>query len=227
MKARDIMTSPVITVSPRTEVQKVAELFLEKRISGAPVLDEEGKLVGVVSEGDLLQRSEAGTGRRRSWWLSLLASKQSLASEYVREHGRHVADIMSRRLITASPETPVREIARLLEKHGIKRVPIVENGEVVGLVSRANLIQAIASAPPILAMSSSDQAIRATLLAKLAEQPWADLALVNVTVSSGVVELWGIMDSEAERKALKVAAEAIPGVTAVDDHLISRPFAAA
>jgi CBS domain-containing protein len=224
MKARDIMTSPVITVKPRTEVQKVAQLFLDRCISGAPVVDDEGKLVGMVSEGDLLHRSEAGTGRRRSWWLGLLTSKQTLASEYAREHGRHVADIMSCRLVTAAPHTPVREIARLLEKHCIKRVPIVENGQLVGLVSRANLIQAVASAPANLVMSSSDQAIRVTLLAELAKQPWVDLALINVTVSNGVVELWGIMDSEAERKALKVAAEAISGVIAVDDHLISRPL---
>jgi CBS domain-containing protein len=226
MKARDIMTSPVITVTARTEVLDVAQLFLDKRISGAPVVDDEGKLIGMVSEGDLLHRSEAGTGRRRSWWLHLFADKGTLASEYAREHGRYVADIMSHRLITASPETPVHEIARLLEKHCVKRVPIVENGELVGLVSRANLIQAVASARHALVMSSSDQEIRAALLAELARQPWADLGLINITVSDGVVGLWGIMDSEAERKALTVAAESIPGVVAVDDHLAPRPFAA-
>jgi osmotically-inducible protein OsmY len=119
----------------------------------------------------------------------------------------------------------VREIAGLLEKHGIKRVPIVENGQVVGLVSRANLIQAVASAPTPLVMSSSDQAIREALFTELANQPWADLTLINITVSNGVVGLWGVVDSEAERKALKVAAEAIPGVVVVADHLILRPFA--
>jgi CBS-domain-containing membrane protein len=226
MQARDIMTSPVITVTPRTEVQKVAQLFLEKRISGVPVVNEEGKLVGMVSEGDLMHRSEAGTGRRRSWWLSLFASKEELAGAYAREHGRHVADIMTRRLVTAAPSTPVQEIAGLLERNGIKRVPIVENDQVVGLVSRANLIQAVASAPSSISMSSSDQTIRETLLTELAAQPWADLTLINITVSNGVVGLWGVMDSEAERKALRIAAEATPGVIAVSDHLISRPFTA-
>jgi CBS-domain-containing membrane protein len=226
MKAHDIMVSPVITVTPQTEVQTVARLFLDKRISGAPVVDEQGDVIGMVSEGDLLHRSEAGTGRRRSWWLSLLASKQTLASDYTREHGRHVADIMSRRLITATPETPLHEIARLLEKHCIKRVPIVDNGKLVGLVSRANLIQAVASTRQPLVMSPSDQEIRAMLLAELGQQPWADLALINITVSNGVVGLWGIMDNEAEHRALKVAAKAIPGVVGIDDHLISRPFAA-
>jgi len=226
MKARDIMTSPVITVTARTEVLEVAQLFLNKRISGAPVVDNEGKLVGMVSEGDLLHRSEADTGRRRSWWLHLFTDRDILAREYAREHGRYVADIMSRRLITASPETPVHEIASLLERHRIKRVPIVEKGELVGLVSRANLIQAVATAQHALVMSSSDQEIRSTLQAELARQPWADLGLINITVSNGVVAFWGIINSEAERKALKVAAESIPGVVAVDDHLIPRPFAA-
>jgi CBS-domain-containing membrane protein len=226
MQARDIMTSPAITVTPQTEVRKVAQLFLEKRISGAPVVDESGNLVGMVSEGDLLHRSEAGTGRRRSWWLTMFASKEELASQYAREHGRHVADIMTRRLVTVRPDTLVQEIAWLLERNGIKRVPVIENGKVIGLVSRANLIQAVASAPWSLAMSSSDQAIRETLVNELARQPWADLALINITVSNGVVGLWGVMDSEAERKALKVAAESTPGVVGVADHLMSRPFAA-
>ena len=225
MKARDVMISPVITVTPQTSVRDVAQLFLEKRISGAPVLNDERKLVGVVSEGDLLHRNEAGTGRRRSWWLSLLTQKGTLAAEYIQEHGRSVADVMSHRVITASPETPVREIARLLEKNRIKRVPIVENDELVGIVSRANLIQAVASAPRELEILPSDQLVRAKLIADLQNQPWAQLGVINITVTDGVVGLWGIVDGETERKALKVAAESIPGVIAVDDHLIMRPFA--
>lgn len=224
MKARDIMTSPVHTVVPRTTVQDVAKLFLEKRISGVPVVDEEGRLIGMVSEGDLLHRAEAGTGRRRSWWLTLIADKQTLASEYIREHGQHVADIMSRRLITVGPDTPVREIARLLERNGVKRVPVVEDGKPIGIVSRANLIQAVASAAQAPSVTASDQVIRDAILAELAKQEWAQLALVNVTVTEGVAGLWGIIDSETERKALTVAAETTPGVKAVDDHLIIRPF---
>lgn len=224
MKARDVMISPVITVTPQTPVREVAQLFLEKRISGAPVLNEERKLVGMVSEGDLLHRSEAGTGRQRSWWLSLLTQKETLADEYVREHGRSVADVMSHKVMTASPETPVREIARILEKNRVKRVPIVENGELVGIVSRANLIQAIASAQRELEIPLSDQLIREKLMANLRNQPWAQLGVINITVTNGVVGLWGIVDDETERKAFKVAAESIPGVIAVDDHLIMRPF---
>jgi CBS domain-containing protein len=226
MKARDIMISPVSTVSPATLVREVAQLFLHKRISGAPVVDDNGKLVGMVSEGDLLHRAEAGTGRRRSWWLSLLTQKGTLASDYVREHGRTVADVMSHKLITASPETPVREIARLLEKNCIKRVPIADSGELVGIVSRANLIQAVAGAPSELEIKVSDQQIREKLLADLQGQPWAQLGIINITVADGVVGLWGIIDSETERKAFKVAAEAVPGVVGVENHLMIRPFAA-
>jgi CBS domain-containing protein len=225
MKARDVMISPVITVTPQTSVRDVAQLFLERRISGAPVLNDDGKLVGVVSEGDLLHRSEAGTERRRSWWLGLLTQKETLAGDYIREHGHSVADVMSHRVITASPETSVREIARLLEQNRIKRVPIVEGGELVGIVSRANLIQAVASAPRELEIPPSDQLIRERLMADLRKQPWAQLGVINITAADGVVGLWGIVDSETERKALKVAAESIPGVIAVDDHLIMRPYA--
>lgn len=224
MKARDVMISPVITVTPQTSVRDVAQLFLERSISGAPVLNEQRKLVGMVSEGDLLHRSEAGTGRRRSWWLGLITQRETLAGEYVREHGHSVADVMSHNVVVASPETPVREIARVLEKNRIKRVPIVENGELVGIVSRANLIQAVASAPRELEINPSDQLIRDKLTADLRSQPWAKLGLINITVADGVVRLWGIVDSETERKALKVAAESVPGVIAVDDHLMMRPF---
>lgn len=224
MKARDVMTSPVITVTPQTAVREVAQLFLEKRISGAPVVNGEGKLIGMVSEGDLLHRTEAGTGRRRSWWLSLFTQKGTLASEYIQEHGHSVADVMSDKVISASPETPVREVASLLEKNRIKRVPIVENDALVGIVSRANLIQAVASAPRELEIPVSDQLIREKLMANLRNQPWAELGVINITVTDGVVGLWGIADSEAERKALRVAAESLPGVLAVEDHLILRPF---
>jgi len=226
MKARDVMSSPVITVNPATSVREVAQLFLDKRISGAPVVDDNGKLVGMISEGDLLHRAEAETGRRRSWWLHLLTQKGTLASDYVREHGRSVADVMSHRLITASPEMPLRDIARLLEKNRIKRVPIVENGELVGFVSRANLIQAVAGAQREMEIKLSDQQIREKLLADLRNQPWAELGIINVTVTEGKVELWGIVDGENERRALKVAAGAVPGVVAVEDHLTTRPFTA-
>jgi CBS domain-containing protein len=141
MKARDVMVSPVITVKPSASVREVAQLFIERRISAVPVVDERGKLVGIVSEGDLLHREETGTERRRTSWLNFLTAKEALAAEYVKAHARKVSDVMTREVITATPDTPLHEIASTLEKCWIKRVPIVSNGQLVGLVSRANLIQ--------------------------------------------------------------------------------------
>lgn len=224
MKARDVMASPVITMKPTSTVNEAAQIFVERHISGAPVVDDTGAMVGIVSEGDLLHRSEAGTQRRRSWWLHLLTRKETLAADYIKEHARSVGDVMTRRVISASPDTPLREIARLLEKNRIKRVPIVENGRVVGIVSRANLIQALAVAPESQPPATSDSAISDQLIARLQNQPWGKTGLVNITVANGVVGLWGLVDSDVERRAVRVAAEAIPGVTGIEDHLVLRPF---
>lgn len=219
MKARDIMVSPVVTVKPDSTVKDVAKLLLERRISAAPVVDDQGKLVGMISEGDLIHRAEIGTQERPSWWLLLVAEDSALASDYIKSHSRSVADLMTRNVITAGPDTPVSEIARLLEKNAIKRVPIVQDGRVVGIVSRANLLQAIATSGDKLETPVSDQDIREQLLAHLKAQPWAHTGLLNATVSAGVVDLWGITSSETERKAVKVAAETMPGVKTVNDHL--------
>jgi len=222
MHARDVMVAPVITVKPSTTVKEVAELFLEKRISAAPVIDSQEKLVGIVSEGDLLHRVEAGTERHRSWWLEGFIGNDTLAAEYVKAHGRKVSDVMTRKVITASPQTPLHEVATLMEKNAIKRVPILENGQLVGIVSRANLIQAVATARKLLDIPLSDTTIREKILSHLKKQPWAHTTMLNVTVNAGVVDLWGIADSAAERKAIKVAAESVPGVCAVNDNLITR-----
>jgi osmotically-inducible protein OsmY len=180
-------------------------------------------VVGIVSEGDLLHRAEAGTERQRPWWLRAFVGTDALAAEYAKAHARKVADVMSRDVVAASPETPLHELATLLEKHSIKRVPIVENGQLVGLVSRANLIQAVASAGKGLEIPLSDSAIRDRLIAHLKSQPWARTGLLNVTVRDGVVDLWGIVRSDVERKAIRVAAETTVGVRAVNDNLKKAP----
>ncbi len=223
MKARDVMVSPVVTVKPDSSIKDVAQTLLDRRISAVPVVDADGKLLGMVSEGDLLHRSEAGTERRRSWWLQAFAEDETLAAEFVKAHSRKVADVMTRDVVTASPDTPLHEIAALLESKMIKRVPIVENGRLVGIVSRANLIQAVASGRKELELPLSDTAIRDKLLASLKAQRWAHTALLNVTVAEGVVDLWGITNSGQERKAIRVAAESIPGVRAVNDNMMLRP----
>jgi len=152
-----------------------------------------------------------------------LTAEETLAAEYVKAHARKVADVMTRDVITATADTPLHEIAALLEKNSIKRVPIVKNGQLVGIVSRANLIQAVASTRKGLEIPLSDTTIRDKLLAHLKGQTWAHTLLLNVTVNGGVVDLWGITRSDAERKAIRVAAESTPGVFAVNDNLITRP----
>jgi len=222
MKARDVMVSPVVTVKPSATVKEVAKLFLERRISAVPVVDEQRKLVGIVSEGDLVHRAEIGTEQRRSWWLVLLAKNQALAADYIKAHGRKVEDVMTRNVVTATPDTPLNEIARLLEKHGVKRVPIVGDGQLVGIVSRANLVQAVATSGSKLEIPVSDATIRDKLLARLNAQRWAHTGLLNATVNDGVVDLWGITGSETERKAIRLAAETVAGVRAVNDHMVVR-----
>ena len=225
MLVRDVMVAPVITVKPSTTVKEVAKLFLEKRISAAPVVESQQRLVGIVSEGDLLHRVEAGTERHHSWWLRGLIGDDTLAAEYVKSHGLKVSDVMTRRVVTAAPETPLHEVASLLEKNAIKRVPILENGQLVGIVSRANLIQAVATARKLIEIPLSDTTIRENLLSHLKKQQWARSAILNVTVNGSVVDLWGVADSAAQRKAIKVAAESTLGVRAVNDNLIIRPIA--
>jgi CBS-domain-containing membrane protein len=227
MKASDVMVSSVITVGPDQTVQEVADILLRNRISAVPVVNEAGDMVGIVSEGDLLNRPEAQTRHRKSWWLDALSSNEVLAVEYVKTHSRKVADVMTRNVITAAPDMTVAEVAALLEKNSIKRVPIVANGKIVGIVSRANLLQGLASmgkkAPSTRA---DDSAIRDKVMAKLRNERWTRPALISVTVQDGTVELWGIVESQAERKALHVLAEVTPGVRAVNDNLIIRPAAA-
>jgi CBS domain-containing protein len=224
MKARDVMVFPVITVKPSSSVKEVATTLLERRISAVPVVDDQGKLVGIISEGDLMHRSEAGTERQRSWWLLGWTGDETLAAEYVKAHARKVGDVMTRIVITATPETPLHEIAALLERNSIKRVPIVKDGQLVGIVSRANLIQAVASTRKGLEIPLSDTTIRDKLLAHLTSQEWAHTSLLNVTVSGGVVNLWGITNSDAERMAIRVAAESAPGVCDVNDNLVTQPL---
>ena len=172
MKAADVMVSNVISVGSQASVQEVADVLLRNRISGVPVIGPQGELMGIVSEGDLMRRPEAGTERRYSWWLATLASSEGLASDYIKSHSRKVVDVMTRRVVTATPDTPVGDIATLLEKHSIKRVPIVVDGKVVGIVSRANLLQALASfknVPPGTTARStkpqSDSALRSGTMA--------------------------------------------------------------
>jgi CBS domain-containing protein len=224
MQARDVMASPVVTVGKSATVREVARILLEKHISAVPVIDSAGKVAGIVTESDLMHRTEAGTERPYSWWLHLLAGGAPIAADYVKSHAVKIEDVMTPDVVTAAPETPLHEIATLLEKNRIKRVPIInKDGDLVGIVSRANLIQVIASTRPKLEMTLSDSAIRYRLLNELKKQPWTHMYNLSVTVTDGIVDLWGYAQSDDERRAIRVAAEAIPGVTLVNDHLADSP----
>lgn len=223
MKASDVMVSPVITVKPRDTVKHVAELFTKRGISAAPVVDDHGKVVGIISEADLLHRSENGTERRRSHWVRLFAGDHDLAKEFIRSHAMKVADLMTHRVVSAAPDTPLHEIAETMEKKTIKRVPILRDGQLVGIVSRANLVQAIAAKGAGLEVQPSDSRIREDLLAQLKELGWLRTSLINPVVTDGVVNLWGIVDSPVDRTAIRVATESTKGVRAVNDHMATAP----
>jgi len=224
MKAQDVMVSPVITVSEDSTIRDLAKLLLANRISAVPVLDSGGKLIGIVSEADLLHRTETGTERPSSWWLSLISGERALAAEYIQSHALKVKDVMATDIQTAHPDTPLVEIADMFEEKHIKRVPIVDNaGELVGIVSRANIVQAVESARPKLEISLPDTMIRETLITELKKQSWSHVHKLNVTVTNGIVDLWGFAQSEKERQAIRVAAESIPGVVTVNDHLMREP----
>ena len=224
MKARDIMVSPVITIGESNTVRDVAKLLIAKHISAVPVVDHAGKLVGIVSEVDLMHRKEVGTERPSSWWLAMISGDRALAAEYVQSHATKVKDVMTKDIETAHPDTPLHDIADLFEEKHIKRVPIVnEAGDLVGIVSRANIIQAVATVRPKLEIAAPDARIRENLIAELKKQPWSHVHKLNVTVTNGVVDLWGFTESEKEHQAIKVAAECIPGVSGVNDHLMREP----
>jgi CBS domain-containing protein len=222
MRAADVMTSDVITATPDDLVQDVAKTLLKHRISGLPVVDKLGKLVGIVSEGDLMRRTETNTDAHRSWWLRLLTDQETLATDYVRSHARRISDIMTNQVVAAAPNTPLRDIASLMERNRIKRVPIVEGGQVVGIVSRANLLQAFASMyiAPSAGGAADDKTIRETVLQRLRSEGWNSPNSINVIVQKGTVELWGAVSSEAEHKAVRVVAETTPGVLSVKDNLM-------
>jgi len=224
MKAADIMTTKVVTVAADATAQEAAAQMLRHRVSALPVVDQSGKLIGIVSEGDLMRRGELGTERERSWWLEMLTSNRTLATDYAKAHGRKVSEVMSRKLIAANPDTPINDIALLLEQHAIKRVPIVDKGKLVGIVARANLVQALAglNVKTPEKQAGKDSVIREEVLARLSGAPWRPW-LLNVTVHDGVAELWGIANSNDEKTAAGVAVENAPGVVKVNNHIIVRP----
>ncbi len=219
MQVKDVMTRKVISVDPGETIFNAARLMLQYRISGLPVVNKEGELVGIVTEGDFLRRGELGTQRRRPKWIELIVGPGRLAEEYARTSGRKINEVMTTEPYTVFEDDPLEKVVDLMERRHVKRLPVTRDGRVVGIVSRANLMHALMSlsgdAQP---MAGSDSAIREGILAVLREQRWAPD--VNVVVRNGAVGLWGTITDERERQALIVAAENVPGVEEVHDHIV-------
>jgi CBS domain-containing protein len=219
MQVRDVMTRKVISIAPGETVFNAAWMMLENRISGLPVVDAQGELVGMVTEGDFLRRGEIGTERKRPKWLEFLLGPGRLASEYVHASGRKVEEVMTANPAAVSEDDELETVVELMERRRIKRVPVVTDGKMVGIVSRANLMHALVSlARDAEAPAGDDPTIRDRILAALAKRPWAPHC--NVVVNNGVAELWGTITDERERQALTVTAENVAGVKEVHDHLV-------
>ena len=221
MRAADVMTADVVAVGPETSVEEIARLLLQHRISAVPVI-EAGRLLGMVSEGDLMLRAEAGGTKRRPWWLAMLSDSAVLARDYVKTRGHRAADVMTPGVVTIGEDAPIEEVARLLARREIKRVPVVREGRVVGIVSRADLVRALASrsAPAPVRMPTDGRALRERVLAAMRAEPWwAGGGHASVVVEDGVVHLWGTAPSPAERTSMRAVAGSVPGVRAVEDHL--------
>jgi CBS domain-containing protein len=215
------MTTDVVTVRPETTVPELVQTLLSRNISGAPVVDDGGVLVGIVTEGDLLRRAELGTERKRGGWLAFFTGTATLAQDFVRSHATLVSDIMSPGVVAVGRSASLSEIADLMEIKHVRRVPVVDEGRVVGIVSRANLLRAYASRPAEAKTARrADSDIRLALLEALSKQSWSRRPENSVVVTDGAVHLWGLAATEEEKRALELLAEGMPGVSAVHNHVV-------
>ena len=219
MQVRDVMTQKVISIGVDDATLKAARMMLENKVSGLPVVDTGGNLVGIVTEGDFLRRGELGTQRRRPKWLEFLVGPGRLADEYVHASGRRVREVMTDDPCTVREDETLDKVVDLMERRRVKRLPVMRDGKMVGIISRSNLMHALVSlARDAGTPAGDDRAIRETILAALQQQGWA--LGVEVVVKDGVAELWGTVMDDRERRACIVAAENVAGVKQVHDHLV-------
>lgn len=227
MQARDVMSPKVVCIDVTESVFDAAELMLGARVNAVPVVNDKGAVVGIVSEADLLRRAEIGTDSKKGWLARLLDSESSAAHDFVSANTRRVADVMSRDVVTADLDTPLRDLVDTMERRGIKRIPIVSDGVLVGMVSRADLLRALLSREPDNpVLQPTDRALRDAVAAAIEKHPWSSRWPVNVFANDGVVHLWGFVENEDVLKALRVAAENVPGVRKVKNHLRLMPASA-
>lgn len=218
MHVSEIMTSPVVGIEPSASITDAAKLMLGSHFSGLPVITGDKRLIGIVTEGDFLRRSELGTTRKRPKWLEFFASSGKEASEYVQTHGRKVEEVMSADPITISSEASLEELVELMTARKIKRVPVVDSGKLVGIVARSDLMRAMLRALPASAPAvRDDERIRQAIAEELAKQDWS--GAIRVKVDHGVAELSGAIFDERAREAARVCAENVAGVKSVTDQL--------
>jgi CBS domain-containing protein len=218
MRAQDVMSRDVVTVSPDETILHAARLMLQRKLSGLPVVDATGMLVGIVTEGDFLRRAETGTVRRRPRWLEFLAGPGRLAGEYTRTAGQFVKEVMTRDVCVVTEETTLQDVVNLMEDRHIKRLPVIRGKQVVGIVTRQNLLRALVGLARAKPSITNDDAIRERLLTDMSKQSWAPL--LNVIVTNGHVKLIGTIFDDRQRDALRVLAENVPGVTSIEDELV-------
>jgi CBS domain-containing protein len=220
MQVRDAMTTNVIGIQSEASIAQAIEIMLRSHISALPVFDEMQALVGILSEGDLLRRAELGTEKRRPRWLEFLIGPGSFANAYVHSHGRKVDEVMTTNVVTIEPTAPLAEAVDLMNRHNIKRLPVKQNGSVIGIIARADLLRAMTALLQTSSKIATDAEIRASILDQLKQQDWTPIASIAVDVRQGVVDLRGSLSDDRQRLAIKVIVENVPGVTAIHDHLI-------
>lgn len=221
MKAQDVMTPTVITVPPDMPVKEVAALMTDRHISGVPVVTPNGEMVGIVSQSDLLHRRELGTELKRKWWLKVFSDPDRMAREYTKSHGLKAQDIMSRHVTSVNEDADLSDVASILDRNKLKRVPVLRDGRIVGIVARSDLVKALSRTPAETgAKALGDGELHKHLSDKIREQPWLETSYFNVVVTDGAVALWGYVGSQDQRRALRVLVEETAGVKSLEDRLV-------
>lgn len=220
MQASDVMTAQVTFVAPHSTVQQIARIMADKRISGLPVVSERGEVIGMISESDLLRRTELGTEDNQEFGHTWLPEPEESARRFAKSHGRRAHDVMSRPVVSVADDAELRDVAQVLQRHGIKRVPVIRDGKLVGLIARSDIVRALSEVPAAKGdVRLGSGIIHRAVTDALKEPPWLDTSYVNVTVSAGEVRVWGYVQTEAQHDALRVLIEEIPGVTKVENNL--------
>ncbi|WP_297488884.1 CBS domain-containing protein [Acidocella sp.] len=220
MKTAELMNRNSLSVLPATLVTDAARIMLAHRVSGLPVLDEQGRLVGIVTEGDLIRRAEIGTDGAQAGWLKSLLMPSAVAAEYVHTHARHVSGVMTHNPVFVTPETGLEEVAQLMQRKHIKRLPVMEHGKLVGIISRSDLLRVLARKLLNTPAESSDESIANYIKSEISHANWAPKSGLRIKVANKIVQLDGTVFSDEERQAVICIAENAPGVKEVQDNLI-------